>query len=325
MDMGLDVLDQLLADLKHESCVFFRVEASEPWRIQKHVSNVAPFYAVLSGKARIETTDRAYELNAGDFLVLPGGEEHELAGAESAGTPAVPLMTLIQQMRIEPWKPGVRYRKTVHFEYGGGGAKSEILAGIYYFGDSRKNPLLTALPPVLVMRGGEARNASSLNTALNAIREELAEDLPGSNMVIAKLVELLFMQAVRAHLAADHDNSTGWMRGIKDPVVGGAISRMHAAPARRWTLKALAAEVGCSRAVFAERFSALVGQGAIGYLTAWRMHLAAGLLLAESGNVGAAARHVGYESEAAFSIAFKRWAGVSPSGYRRKMQGANQS
>jgi AraC-like DNA-binding protein len=194
-----------------------------------------------------------------------------------------------------------------------------ILAGIFYFGNRRKNPLLTALPPVLVIHGGTDRNTAWLKVTLNAIAEELAEEQPGSNLVIAKLADLLFMQCVRAYLATDHRNSVGWMRGIMDPLVRRAISSMHAAPERRWTLQALAEEIGCSRAVFAQRFSALVGQGAFSYLTAWRMHVAAGLLLDETGNIGTVASRVGYQSEAAFSIAFKRWAAVSPSGYRRTM------
>jgi hypothetical protein len=268
MDVGLDVLDQLLADLRQESCVFCRLEATEPWRIQKCSSAVAPFYAVLSGKAKIETAQKTHDLSEGDFLVLPSGEPHELAGADSAGAPPVALMSLIAKAGVEPWRPGVRYRRTMHLQHGGGGARSVILSGIFYFGDPRKNPLLNALPPVLVLRGRADRNASLLNTTLKAIKEELEEEQPGSNLVIAKLVELLFVQSVRTHLAAENHTSVGWMRGIMDPLVGRAISCMHAAPERRWTLQSLAAEVGCSRAVFAQRFSALVGQGALGYLQA---------------------------------------------------------
>jgi AraC-like DNA-binding protein len=317
MNLAMDVLDQLLADLRQESCVFCRLDATEPFRIQKGASPVAPFYAVLSGKARIETANNIYDLCAGDFLVLPGGEPHELTGADSA--PPVPLRSLLAKAGVEPWKPGIRYRKTVHLQHGGGGPQSVMLIGIFSFGDRHKNPLLTALPPVLVVRGGTDRNTSWLKMTLNAIAEELAEGQPGSNMVIAKLADLLFMQALRAYLATDHHNSVGWMRGIMDPLVGRAISSMHAAPERRWTLQALAQEVGCSRAVFAQRFSTLVGQGALSYLTAWRMHVAAGLLLDGTGNIATAANRVGYRSEAAFSIAFKRWAGISPSGYRRRM------
>jgi len=257
--------------------------------------------------------------------VLPGGEAHELTSSASASASPAPLLSLLVEAGAEPWRPGVRYRRTVHLQHGGGGSDgisgsgSVILIGIFSFGDPRRNPLLTALPPVLVVRDGSDRNRSWLKMTLNAIAEELAEEQPGSNMAIAKLADLLFMQSLRAYLATDLHNSVGWMRGIMDPLVGRAISCMHAAPERRWTLQALAQEVGCSRAVFAQRFSALVGQGALGYLTAWRMHVAAGLLLDGSGNIGTAASRVGYGSEAAFSIAFKRWAGISPSGYRRQM------
>ncbi|MBD2067188.1 AraC family transcriptional regulator [Leptolyngbya sp. FACHB-671] len=185
----------------------------------------------------------------------------------------------------------------------------------------RRNPLLTALPPVLVIRSGTDCHAPWLKTILNVIAEELAQEQPGSNLVVAKLADLLFMQSLRTYLATDLHKSVGWMRGIMDPLVGRAISCMHAAPERRWTLQALAQEAGCSRAVFAQRFSSLVGQGALSYLTAWRMHVAAGLLLDETGNIGTVASRVGYQSEAAFSIAFKRWAGTPPSQYRAMMLG----
>jgi AraC-like DNA-binding protein len=315
----MDILDQLLADLRQESCVFCRLEATEPFRIQKGASPVAPFYAVLSGNARIETANSTYDLSAGDFLVLPGGEPHQLTGASSQIASPVSLLSLLTEAGAEPWRPGIRYRRTVHLRHGGGGPQSVMLIGVFSFGDPRKNPLLTALPPVLVVRGETDRNTSWLKMTLNAIAQELAEEQPGSNLVMAKLADLLFVQSLRAYLATDVNNSVGWMRGIKDPLVGRAISCMHARPERRWTLQALAAEVGSSRAVFAQRFSALVGQGALSYLTAWRMHTAAGLLLEGTGNIGTVASRVGYRSEAAFSIAFKRWAGIPPSGYRLKM------
>jgi hypothetical protein len=112
--LAMDVLDQLLADLRPESCVFCRLDATEPWRIQKSSITVAPLYAALSGKARIETANNAYDLREGEFLVLPGGEPHELTGADFASAPPVPLLSLLAEAGAEPWKPGMRYRRTVH-------------------------------------------------------------------------------------------------------------------------------------------------------------------------------------------------------------------
>ncbi|WP_193199834.1 AraC family transcriptional regulator [Nostoc sp. MG11] len=315
----MDVIDQLLADLRQESCVFCQLEATEPWRIQKSASSVAPFYVVLSGKAQIGTANNLYDLYEGDFLVLPSGEPHDLTGFDSARAPAVPLLRLLDQAGIEPYRRGMRYRRTVHLQHGGGGSQSVILVGIFSFGDPYRNPLLTALPPVLVVRCGTDCNIPWLRTIPNAIAEELAEGQPGSNLVVTKLTDLLFMQALRTYLATDLHNSVGWMRGIMDPLVGRAIGCMHAAPERRWTLQMLAEEVGCSRAVFAQRFSTLVGQGALSYLTAWRMHVAAGLLLDGTNNIGTVSGRVGYRSDAAFSIAFKRWSGIPPSQYRAEM------
>jgi hypothetical protein len=119
------------------------------------------------------------------------------------------LLSLLDGTGVAPWKPGVRYRKTRHLRHGGGGSRSVILAGIFYFGNRRKNPLLTALPPVLVIHGGTDRNTAWLKVTLNAIAEELAEEQPGSNLVIAKLADLLFMQCVRI-----------WLRTIAIPSAG---------------------------------------------------------------------------------------------------------
>jgi AraC-like DNA-binding protein len=316
--LTMDTIDRLLADLRQESCVFCRLEATEPWRIHKGTSYVAPFYTMLSGRARIETANTIYDLYEGDFLVLPNGEPHDLTGFVSSA-PSVPLLTLLDRAGIEPYRRGMRYRKTIYLQHGGGGSQSAILVGIFSFGDPRQNPLLTALPPVLVVRCGTDCNVPWLKTIPNAIAEELSEGHPGSNLVIVRLVDLLFMQALRKYLATDLDTAVGWIRGIRDPLVGQAISCMHAAPEHPWTVRSLAQEVGCSRAVFAQRFSTLVGQGAISYLTSWRMHVAAGLLLDGNHNIKTVSRRVGYRSDAAFSIAFKRWAGIPPSQYRAEM------
>ena len=191
-----------------------------------------------------------------------------------------------------------------------------MLIGVFSFGDPRGNPLLESLPPALVVRGGLEDSRTWSQSIFAGIEEELAKDELASNLAIAKLADLLFMQALRNYLSSGPSESLGWVRGMTDPRIGRAISAMHSAPERRWTVQALAAEVGSSRAVFAKQFSALVGQSVLRYLTGWRMHVAAGFLLDESNSVASVALRVGYGNEAAFSIAFKRWSGVSPSEYR---------
>lgn len=315
----MDVLDHLLSDLRQESCVICILNATEPWRIQKHLSGVVPFYAVLSGKARIETANGVEDLRTGDFLVLPGGAAHQLSGAQAAAEPPMPLMQLCREAGVEPWQPGVRYRKTTHLRHGGGGAQSVILIGIFSFGDPTQNPLLAALPPVLVVRAGE--EGTWLGMTLKALNAELSAEQPGSNVVVSKMSDLLFAQALRAYLTQDHGAPVGWIRGITDSMVGQALAQIHSAPERHWTLQSLAVAVGSSRAVFAQRFRLLVGQGAMGYLTSWRMYLATGMLLTRSDNIVTVAGKVGYRSEAGFSIAFKRFAGISPNGYRTRMRG----
>lgn len=139
-----------------------------------------------------------------------------------------------------------------------------------------------------------------------------ARDQPGSSLVIAKSADLLFVQALRSPLRQETHDSDGWIRGVADPYVGSAFAAMHAAPERPWMLQDLAKKAGCSRAIFAKR--------ALSYLTEWRMHLAAGLLLQGDTNVATIATRVGYRPDA-FANAFKRWSGISPRDYRSRVAG----
>ncbi|MBD2067189.1 cupin domain-containing protein [Leptolyngbya sp. FACHB-671] len=138
--LAMNVIDQILADLRQESCVFCRLAATDPWRIQKSASSVAPFYAVLSGKARIETADSVYDLYEGDFLVLPSGESHEMTSFDSANAPSVSLVALLNETGVEPYRRGMRYREVVQLQHGGGGSQSVILVGIFSFGDPPPKP-----------------------------------------------------------------------------------------------------------------------------------------------------------------------------------------
>jgi transcriptional regulator GlxA family with amidase domain len=176
--------------------------------------------------------------------------------------------------------------------------------------------LLGALPEMMVLRRGSAgdeRMDHLVRFALRALRERGA----GDREVLLRLSELMFVEVLRRHLHADSTPHAGWLCGLRDPLVAKVLTLLHRQAARVWTLDALAAEAGTSRSVLAARFVQHVGQPAMQYLTAWRMQLAARLLADSSVKVKAVAEAVGYQSEAAFSRAFKKAAGVAPANWRQ--------
>jgi AraC-like DNA-binding protein len=175
--------------------------------------------------------------------------------------------------------------------------------------------MLTALPPAAVVRAGTG--GPGLRTALGLLADELVTDGPGHQTLLDRLLDLLLVGALRAHLADPAAARPGWHRALDDPPVAAALARLHDDPAHPGTVAALAAEAGLSRAAFARRFAAAVGQPPLGYLTHWRMRLAEERLRDPGTTLAAVAREVGYGSEFAFSAAFKRERGVAPAVWRR--------
>lgn len=178
------------------------------------------------------------------------------------------------------------------------------------------NPLIASLPRLLHLRGN-----SSQDWAAQCFRQAAAESLdrqPGGEAVLERLSEMMFVDAVRRHLAALPDDSRGWLAGLRDRFVGRALSLMHGAPANAWTVDELSRRVGLSRSALHERFAHMVGQTPMQYLTNWRMQAGASLLRDTPATVESVALEVGYESEAAFARAFKRLVGVPPAAWRRR-------
>ena len=178
------------------------------------------------------------------------------------------------------------------------------------------NPLLTALPQVIHLSARDSDAGSGwLGAVMNVAVRESRAGRPGGENVLARLAELMFVEAIRRHIETLPASQMGWLAGLRDPVVGLALAALHAEPARPWTVEGLAHGVGQSRSVFAERFTEMVGQPPMQYLALWRMQLASHLL-GDGQSVGRTAEAVGYESEAAFSRAFKKLVGQSPATWR---------
>jgi AraC-like DNA-binding protein len=318
----VDLLSDVLRDLRLESTVFCVLELHAPWGLEKDGLDGAPFHVVVEGRCVILLDgQRPVELAAGDLVVLPHGDAHTLSSTASAST--VPFKTLLRRHGVvEPWTPGRRVGRPMEIRYGPRkGEVARVVSGVFAFRDRRRNPVLEALPRFIRVPGEHGRGRPWLESALRQLIDEAFSRAPGSATVAERVADILFVQAVRAHIATLAPASGGWLRGLLDPQIGHALSLVHAHPFVPWTVGSLARDVGLSRTVFAERFRRLVGETVMAYVTGRRMHLAAGMLCAESDGLAQIAQRIGYESEVTFSKAFRAWAGEPPGRYRRRMRG----
>ena len=187
------------------------------------------------------------------------------------------------------------------------------------FGSPESHPLLAVLPKLIVVRGDNGQAAPWLDQTLRLIAVESTSEAPGAQIALDRLMDLLFIYAVRAWLSQVPAGDAGWLGALRDPRIGGVLQRIHAEPAAHWTVESLARTSGMSRSGFAARFSDLVGESPLRYVTSWRMQLAARLMLDHSeSSVSEIANQVGYESEAAFGVVFKRHFASSPAKWRRQ-------
>jgi AraC-like DNA-binding protein len=307
---GDDVLTAVLRSLRLQGSVFCRAELSAPWGIALEPQDYAHFHVMEQGSAwlRLRGEKDAQPLGEGDLALVPHGGGHALT--DEPTTPAVPLGSLVKRP-----SPGGQYN-VIHF--GEGGGSTRLVCGAFRFGPSARHPLLAALPPVILVRGSAGRPAPWLDAILGFLGEEASRNQPGTETVISRLSDVIFVQAVRTWMETRPATEGGWLGALRDPQVGRSLMLLHGHPDRSWTVAALAAEVGMSRSPFSARFARLVGDGPLSYLRRWRLQLAGDLLVREPFTVAEIAERVGYQSEPALSRAFRREWGMSPTAYRRR-------
>jgi len=243
---------------------------------------------------------------AGDLVIIPSGEAHALGSDLSR--PRADGASLVVQRGPDD-VPQVRY--------GGGGEVTQMVCGYLACDSSLFDTVLAALPRIMVVNMREGPGAQWLTSSIRFSIAESAAQRAGAGTVLAKLSELMFVEAIRRHIESLPPEQTGWLAGLRDRFVGKSLALIHSKPAHPWTVEELAGAVGLSRSALAERFTGLIGQPPMQYLTRWRLQLAANLLRSGSRNVAAVAADVGYDSEAAFSRAFKRELGTTPAAWRR--------
>jgi AraC-like DNA-binding protein len=324
LDSRSDPLTQVLDAVHLGSALSSRTELGAPWalhfgaderRAGFHVVLQGRCWAVLDGVDAHPTSAAAdpVALGPGDVIVFPHGTGHTLA--DHPDTPSVEFLDLVSGIA-----PGGR----IALPSGGDGDRATLLCGSYHFAADGSNPLLRGLPHMLHVpadqsRGGRLEAAVNLLAAEAGAAAEHAD--AGSALVVARLVDLLFVYALRTWLSHQEATARSWFGALQDPIVGPAVRAVHDDPRHAWTVAALAQRSGVSRAPFARRFREAVGEPPLAYVTRWRMTLAAEML--EKGErVARAAQEVGYENEFAFAKAFKRLRGIAPGQFRRRYTGA---
>ncbi|MEU4482484.1 AraC family transcriptional regulator [Micromonospora sp. NPDC023966] len=205
----------------------------------------------------------------------------------------------------------------------GDGDEVFLIGGAFSFTDRAQALLLDGLPPVIQV-AAETPEAAAVRRAVGEIDAELQRNAPGARLVAEHLAIVMLVRILRLHLARDAGHTSGWLAGLTDPTVVAVLRRMHARPAHAWTVAELARAVAVSRSTLAARFKQVIGKGPLEYLTAWRIELAADRIRRGEETNATIAREVGYGSESAFSVAFKRATGLSPRAYRAALARSEQ-
>jgi AraC-like DNA-binding protein len=323
-DDPTDVLSDVLSAIRLTGAVFYDVSARSPWVAEapptQRIGNLVmpgaqhtiEYHVVTRGSCWISIVDRGdfepVELREGDIAVMPQGDPHALSS--HPGMRAEPQWSVHQRPPDDALLPFVLRAGS------DGPVETHLVCGFFSCDARPFNPLLAALPRFMRLGRAAGTPERRIEQFIRLATAEAENRRPGSQSILNRLSELMFLEVVRQHMDELGGGHAGWLAGLRDPLVGRAIALLHADPARTWTLEDLASTAGASRSVLSERFTQLVGCAPIQYLTQWRMQIAA-RRLAEGGlKIAAVAQEIGYDSEAAFSRAFKKFVGQSPSEWR---------
>ncbi|GAA4351026.1 AraC family transcriptional regulator [Variovorax defluvii] len=314
----MDALSEILRVVHLVGAIFIHGRFSAPWCYQSPAAEVAApflepgaervviFHLITHGECFVEMAGQpAVRLVAGDAIVFPHGDAHRMTS-----DPGLPPATGARLDQVLSRRPRM-------LAYGGGGATTRLVCG-YLACDARlARMLLTGLPRLVRVnvRGSDA--GTWLESSVRYALAEARSPRPGGAGVLAKLAELLFIEVLRLYMNEQDEGRTGWLAGMGDRIVGSALTALHGNPAQAWTLEELARTAGTSRSVLAERFQQLVGSAPMQYLTQWRMLLAANLLSRSNAPLARIAEDVGYQTDTAFSRAFRREFGCPPAAWRR--------
>ena len=299
----MDPFSDVLALLNPQGFISARLSAGGDWALRFNGYEGVKFNAVLRGRCwlAVDGIAEPIALQAGDCYLLTDGRHYRLASD-------LALDAKEARPYFERAVAGVA-------QVGDDTGEVMLIGGRFAFDAAHAAMLVDALPPVVHVPAA-SEHAGVIQWVLSRLAEEVSTPAPGSTLMAEHLAHMLFVQALRAYFAAAGPQPVGWLGALSDPKLATALGLMHEEPARRWTVDALAAAAGMSRSSFAERFKAAVGVAPLDYLLRWRMRLAARALRGGRLTVSAVALSLGYESESAFSHAFKRVMGCAPKHFK---------
>ena len=303
-----DVLADVLQSIHLHSTLYCRAQLGAPWGLGVPRREVATFHVVTGGTCwlAVEGVGKPLSLTAGDLVILPHGHAHTVT--DQPNTPVTEFEDFVSQH--PPETNGMVYS-------GGKGAATTLVCGGFQLDEYATNPLYSLLPMCLRASSQQRRANPWIRAIVKLVRAEANGHQPGAEAVITRLSEILFIQSVREYLSTVGDGQVGWFRALRDPQIGQALALIHHQPEETWTVESLARRVGLSRSALSAKFTLLVGTPPIQYMTDVRLTKAAALLRTHPATLIEVALSVGYESEVAFSKAFKRHFGVAPGAYRR--------
>lgn len=310
----MDALSEVLGHFRLKDTSWACLIATAPWGLSfRESKGCVRFHYVVRGSCWLSVERSAQPrvaLSGGDLAVVPQGHGYTIRDQPRSNP------TKFEELarRTENVAPGVK-----HLKFGGAGAETNAIYGAFMIDDPFDTPMLATLPSVIRITPAAGEAVPSFLQNLQFIARELESGRPGSQLVLTRMADVIFVQLLRAYIESLPEGSEGFLGALRDKHMAAALGLMHQRPEEPWTVGRLADRVGLSRSGFAARFAELVGEPPLGYLTRLRMQRAS-VLLREGATLAKASQMTGYASEASFSHAFRQWAGIAPGAYRRQLR-----
>lgn len=317
----MDALSEALNTVRMTSAIFFNAEFTSPWGfaappapqlasiLAPGTECFVPYHLVTEGKAVARVAGATdMPVSDGEVVMFPHGDPHTV----SNGSPTVLMDSAASLGKYLSGDVSVT-------RFGGGGEATRFICGFFGCERHARRLFLAGLPPMITLSLRSDAAGAWLENSIRFLVSDAGTERPGRTALLAKMAEAVFIETLRRHMEQLPAEHVGWLAGARDPVVGGVLVLLHRKPSHPWSMTELAAEVGVSRSVIAERFTRFLGESPLAYLARWRLQLATKLLQTSRKTILHVAADVGYESEAAFNRAFKREFGLPPAQYRRKL------